>query len=83
MSIFRKEYRELTPDEVNAIAQIKDKAEELHQLLGMKFKADAREVAAGAASAEEFTVQADFRSMALAKTKLEESVMWAVKGITG
>ena len=36
---------------------------------------------------DEFTAAAflnpDSRMMAIAKTKLEESVMWAVKGITG
>ena len=32
---------------------------------------------------ENCSVENDKRHMALAKTKLEESVMWAIKGITG
>lgn len=31
----------------------------------------------------EATTETNGREMALAKTKLEEAVMWAVKGITG
>lgn len=81
-NVFRTEYRELTPDEINALGQIKEKAEELHELLELAFNANAREVAEGKASSDHFTLSADPRCMAASRTKLEEAVMWAVKGIT-
>lgn len=95
MNVFRKEYRELNPDEVNALVQIKNKAQELYDLMKVVegkmredgkiqliFNSDAREVAAGKASGESFVILANGRCVSLAKTKLEESVMWLTKGIT-
>ena len=65
--VVRKKYRELTDDEQRALAVMKDTAAALYSRLE---------------EAEAF-VQADKRCLALANTKLEESVMWATKGITG
>lgn len=61
MSIFRPVYRQLTDDEKKLSDDIKDRAEELHQLILKAPKS---------------------RHQSLAVTKLEESVMWAIKGIT-
>lgn len=63
---FRKQYRPLS-DETNAVVyHIKDRAEEL--------------LAAFEAGGVNQTI--DPRAMALAKTNLEQAVMWAVKAIT-
>jgi hypothetical protein len=64
-NIFRPEYRELTEEEKTRINEIKNKAQELYELLPVT--EDGR--------------PAD-RETSLAVTKLEESVMWAVKSIT-
>lgn len=69
MSIFRGTYRELSEEEKNVIADIKDRAEELYGVIDNY---------AGQQSAGLMQ-----RYYALAKTNLEEAVMWAVKGITG
>jgi hypothetical protein len=61
MSVMRKVYRELSAEEKALVELIKDKAEELHGILG------------GAPPS---------REIALAKTNLEQAVMWAVKAIT-
>ena len=60
MSVFRPQYRTLTPAEEQRVRDIKDLAEQLHALI--------------------LTTN---RESALARTKLEECVMWAVKGVTG
>lgn len=64
--VFRKEYKQLSDETKLIIAHIKDKAEEL------------------LASFEAGGVQQsiDGRAMALAKTNLEQAVMWAIKAIT-
>jgi hypothetical protein len=62
MSVFRTEYRQLTPDEAQRVRDIKDTAEQLYALIAQP---------------------GGGRCAALASTKLEECVMWAVKGITG
>jgi len=67
MSLFRKEYRLLTDAEKFQIESIKSLAEEM--------------VAAMEVYSSSFTPSQE-RAIALAMTKLEESVMWAVKGIT-
>lgn len=69
MSVFRPKYRVLSDAENYLIAEIKGRAEELHTLLCFNGTTpmDAR----------------GQREFALARTKLEESVMWAVKAITG
>ena len=63
---FRKEYKPLSDETKLIISHIKDKAEEL------------------LASFEAGGVQSsiDARSMAVAKTNLEQAVMWAIKSIT-
>lgn len=57
--IFRKEYKPLSDAAKQRMADVKNKAQELYDLIGD-----------------------GTREMALARTKLEESVMWAVKSIT-
>lgn len=59
--VFRKDYVVLSDDQKIAIADIKDKAEELYAL---------------------FAKQTPSREIAVAKTELETSVMWAIKAIT-
>lgn len=74
-NIFRKEYRKLSEEEVKQVDDIKDAAFVLHQLI------------AGAATPDGvegvIPKPGNGRHISLAKTALEESVMWAVKGITG
>lgn len=65
---FRPEYRELSDAEKAQIDAVKDKAFELLQSFDVPCTPE--------------KAQAMGREMALARTKLEESVMWAVKGIT-
>ena len=60
--VFRSVQRELTDAEKATVAELKDLAGKLHDIM-----------ASSAPGGE----------IALAKTKLEEAVMWAVKGITG
>lgn len=62
MSDMRKEYRQLSPDEVAAINKIKETLEEVAKVVDENCK--------------------DIRCNMLARTKLEEAAMWAVKGIT-
>jgi len=62
---FRSTYRQLTPYEAEHVAEIKLRAELLHQLL---VTTDNK--------------SPGMREMALARTKLEECVMWATKAIT-
>lgn len=69
MSVFRGTYRELSEEEKNIVADIKDRAEELYGVIDNY----AGQQGAGLMQ----------RYYALAKTNLEEAVMWAVKGITG
>ena len=64
--IFRKEYKPLTDDQKQGVENVKDKAEELMSIFSNLGAADAT----------------DKRYLALAKTELENSVMWAVKAIT-
>lgn len=55
-------YRQLTDNEIERTASIKD---------------------AGNALLEVLDVQSPGREISLAKTKVEEAVMWACKGVTG
>lgn len=66
--IFRPEYRELSPEEKQLVDDIKTKAKELYDLIEL---------------ASTPGPSATGRYLALAKTSLEESIMWATKGITG
>lgn len=67
--VFRGNYRELTEEEKALVMQIKESAQSLYELI--------------AGNPDEATNATKGRALSLAKTKLEESVMWAVKGITG
>lgn len=68
---FRKDKQELTEHQLERVTRIKEKAEELLSLFnsdGVNNVLSENEV--------------DLRSIAVAKTQLETSVMWAVKGYT-
>lgn len=67
VDIFRSKYRELSITEKDAISVLKDTASKLYAI----YEEGQNELGA------------DGRKIALAKTKLEESVMWGVKAITG
>lgn len=70
MNPFRKQYRQLSQEEAARVAAVKDKAEELYVLLEPMPQNPS------------FTSGGGAREMALAKTKLEECVMWATKALT-
>ena len=69
MNVFRKQYRQLSDAEKDYLEAIKDKAHELYLLLERN-----PHEAPGVIRAS--------REISLAKTKLEEAVMWAVKDVT-
>ena len=66
-NVFRSAYRELSDEEKEKMEIIKNKAQELYDLIESVVEQNPSEQA---------------RFISLAKTKLEESIMWAVKGIT-
>ena len=70
--IFRQKYRDLNDMEKRELENIKTIAEELYKAIEHNTKA-------GVPDPEGHS---NMREMALAKTKLEECIMWAVKGIT-
>lgn len=71
--IFRKAYRPLTESEQELVEQIKDEATRLYMRLEQIYKiADLN-----------FGQLGRQRHASLAKTKLEECVMWATKAVTG
>ena len=65
--VFRKEYRPITESQKSWIISFKDQAETLH----ITFE-----------SCLDALTESDKRMMALAKTNLEQAVMWSVKAIT-
>jgi hypothetical protein len=67
---FRRKYRKLTASDTKNIDAIKDAADKLLDILN--------EIQLASTPG----TYADSRSMAVARTKLEECVMWAVKGVT-
>lgn len=67
MSIMRTSYRELTVLEEKLIRDIKLNAEHLYNLIPDKWGVN------GGANAE----------FSIARERIQEAVMWAVKGITG
>jgi hypothetical protein len=69
----RKEYRELTATEAGFVQDVKD--------FGEAFVSTLYEIKEGGPSTASTTPLN--RELAIAKTKIEEAVMWAVKGITG
>jgi hypothetical protein len=64
VNVFRPVYRELNEQEKQILEDVKNKAQELYDIL------------------ENVATPTNGRYIALAKTTLEESVMWGVKGIT-
>lgn len=64
---FRKEYRPLSEQQKELIELIKDRAESLLSAFNEYVN---------------FEIAVDARQMALAKTNLEQAIMWAVKAIT-
>jgi hypothetical protein len=65
--VFRKEYRPLSDATKELIDEIKDKAESLLKSFN---------------EPEIIEIKVDQRQMAIAKTNLEQCVMWAIKSIT-
>jgi len=65
---FRKEYKPLSPDAKEQMDNIKDAAEQLHDYMNAIVPAEERSERS--------------RCMAIARTNLEQAIMWAVKGIT-
>lgn len=66
---FRKEYTPLTEEQKTQMAAIKDKAQELLDLFNSVLS-----------TPEERSDRS--RCMAVARTNLEQTIMWAVKGVT-
>jgi hypothetical protein len=67
--VFRKEYKPLDESQKECIASIKEKASLLYKELQAVSDLDKYCFDCG-------------REIAIAKTKLEECVMWAIKGVT-
>lgn len=74
--VFRTNYRQLNPDEVQAMQNLKAQAAQLYEAMG-----DGKQMRSQPGG--EFLVSIDPRCMNRAKVKLEEAVMWATKAITG
>lgn len=68
MDTFRKEYTPLEDEQKQQMVAIKDKAQELLDLFNQAVPTEERSERS--------------RCMAVARTNLEQTVMWAVKGIT-
>lgn len=78
-SVFRPKYRKLDDDELMRMNAVKASAQELWDLMddAMNHRFGTPENTGAAVS------PAACREHSLARTKLEEAVMWAVKGLTG
>lgn len=70
--VFRQKYRELNDVEKRELENIKTIAEDLYKAIEHNTKVGVPDPEGNS----------NGREMALAKTKLEESIMWAVKGLT-
>lgn len=70
MDVFRRNQRELAPHIIQRVGDIKSKAQELYDLLDQPVNADGE------------PNDTDPRCIATAKTNLEQSVLWAIKGLT-
>jgi len=68
MDTFRKEYTELSEEQKASMNAVKDKAQELLDLLNQAAPSDERSEKS--------------RCVNIARTHLETTIMWAVKGIT-
>ena len=88
MDPLRQQYRQLDPNQVEAVCQIKESAEHLYNML---VTSPGQPPSPGVVGPflkpgdpldQAFMVTADPRCMALARTALEEAVMWATKGIS-
>ena len=73
MNVFRKEYRQLSDAEKVYLDALKNKAQELYDLL---------EKGPNDLPGSISTCGRMSRELALAKTNLEQAVMWAVKDVT-
>lgn len=73
MNVFRKEYRPLSDAEKVYLEALKDKAQELYDLI---------EQGPNGLPGPIGTCGRMSRDASLAKTKLEECIMWAVKDVT-
>jgi len=69
VNVFRKAYRPLSDSEKATLDLLKDQAQALHDTIS--------------AQPVEMGPSDKARCLSLAKTKLEESVMWAVKAVSG
>ncbi len=69
-NIFRTEYKELTPFEVSQLDALKATAQGLWDVMATAELDNGHKAGAS-------------RHLSLARTRLEESIMWAVKGMTG
>lgn len=85
-SVFRPKYRKLDGDELELMNAVKAKAQELWDVIDVAYEArGARLIASGEVPAPRVELPPgppNCRSLSIARTKLEESVMWAVKGLT-
>ncbi len=68
MDTFRKEYAPLDDDQKQQMEQIKEQAEALLELMNKAVPTDERSERS--------------RCMAVARTNLETTIMWAIKGVT-
>lgn len=73
MNVFRKQYRPLNDAEKVYLDALKDKAQELYDLL---------EQGPNGLPGPVGTCGRTSRELALAKTNLEQAIMWAVKDVT-
>lgn len=72
--VFHAKYRELSDEEKLLMERIKIKVAELYDLMDSVIRNEGTATTVGPSI--------NGREVALAKTKLEESVMWTVKGLT-
>jgi len=75
--VFRPKYRKLDDGELERMNAVKAKAQELWDAM------DEAEVNKPGGAWDPADGRPGSREHALARTKLEEAVMWAVKGLTG
>lgn len=73
--VFRKRYRKLDEQELARMDEIKDRAQGLLSLIDAAYGAEAEHQGTP-------YLRPAGREHSIARTKLEESIMWAVKGLT-